>query len=794
MKLSNAWLKADFGLEVDAKTLAKSLTMAGLEVDGVTPAAADFSQVVVGEVVDLVPHPDADKLRVASVNTGKEVLQIVCGAANVAKGVRVPVALIGAVLPNNFKIKRSKLRGVESFGMLCSTSELGMSEESSGLLLLPADAPIGMDVREYLSLNDEVLDIDLTPNRADAFSMRGLAREIAMLSEKPLPADFYADNVGISPVAASSDATIDVENQAVSDCPRYLARVIEHVDNTAVTPIWMQERLRRAGVRTHDPLVDITNYVMMLLGTPMHAFDADNIAEKIVIRRAKKGESLTLINGSQAALDEEVLLIADAEKPLAIAGVMGGEHSGCSEKTTRIVLECAWFQPVVVAGKARQFALSSDSAQRFERGVDYVLQRNAIELATQLVLEICGGQAGEVVESLAAEKLPQRLPIHLPIGAIAKRIGRDYEHDRVTEIFAALGCEVVFDHTGWTVTPPTWRFDMEIAEDLIEEVARVDGYDNVPNCLPQVEYQKDTKTPTADARVSDTLVALGFQEAITYSFISRDDHAAFFADAKTVNLFNPISAEMAEMRLSLLPGLVNTLIYNRNRQQSTVRLFELGSIFQPQGEKAVDCLQTPCVAGVMSGLAAPEQWGVTARTVDFFDVKGVVEHLLLGLDMKYTRSDVPYLHPGQSAEIMLEGRSIGRLGMLHPNTLKALGSKGGDIGVFEINMDVLLRTHTPQFTEIGKFPSVRRDLALVVDADISADDIITTIRQRSEKVLQDAFYFDLFTGGNLPEGKKSLAIAIILQSEEKTLQDEEVEGIVCDLVETLKCTYCAELR
>lgn len=793
MKISKAWLQADFAIAAEAQELSKRLTMAGLEVDGLLPVAAEFSGVVVGEVLDLVAHPDADKLRVATVNAGGEPLQIVCGAPNVAKGVKVPVALIGAQLPG-LAIKKSKLRGVESFGMLCSARELGMSEDHSGLLILPADAPVGEDLRRYLSLEDVIIDVDLTPNRADCFSMRGVAREAAMLLGQDLPADFAAEQLGVQPVAVESGETVAIGNQAPQSCPQYFARVIEGVDNTRPTPLWLQERLRRAGLRTHDPLVDVTNYVMLLLGTPLHAFDAAKISGGIVIRQAQAGEKLMLINGNEAVLDEKVLLIADAEKPLAIAGVMGGLDSACSPNTQKIVLEAAWFEPVGIAGKARQFALSSDSAQRFERGVDYALQRAAMELASRLIIEICGGQAGEVSMDVHPQHLPQRQPIILREKAIARRIGRGYETATVEKIFTALGCQIAQAAEGWLITPPTWRFDLAIEADLIEEIARVDGYDDVPNRLPQVDYQKDRQPPRPDTHVSTQLLSLGFQEAITYSFIDRASHAAFFADAATVNLFNPISAEMAEMRLSLLPGLLNTAVYNRNRQQNELRLFELGNVFHPRGDKAVECAQIYRVAGVMSGLVRPEQWGEKARAVDFFDVKGVVEQLLGDLPVQYQRSQAAYLHPGQSADIYLAGQLIGQVGILHPQMLKTLGTKGGDFAVFELDMQALPTQYTPQFRAISKYPALRRDLALVLDKTVDAADILDCLRKEAAGLLQEVFVFDVFTGGNLAENKKSLALGLILQDQEKTLQDEEVEGIITRLVQAVNRTYGAELR
>ena len=670
MLLSTDWLKEAYGIALPPELLAERLTMAGLEVDSMERAAPEFSGVVVAQVLTLNPHPDADKLRVASVDSGHgEPLQVVCGAPNVAVGVKVPLATIGAVLPGDLRIKKSKLRGVESFGMLCSARELGLSDEHAGLLILPEDAPVGADIRDYLRLNDAIIDIDLTPNRADCFSMLGLAREIAQLCRAELGADYRLPPLETAGVAISSDATLTIENRAPQDCPRYLGRIIRGIDIGRATPPHIAERLRRAGIRTHDPVVDITNYVMLTLGTPLHAFDADKVQGGIVIRPATAGETLRLLNDSEATLAGDELLIADSEKALAIAGVMGGADSACSKATQNIVLEAAWFNPPRIAGKARRFGLSSDSAQRFERGVDCTLQETAIELATRLIVEICGGAAGAIGASISAGDLPQRTAIALPCAAIAQHIGRAYDEATVSRILEGLGGEVQFANDLWTVTPPAWRFDLTIAADLIEEIARIDGYAHIPDRLPAVQYQHGAGEGGALRYYGDMLVAQGFQEAVTYGFIDRDSHQAFFPDAATINLQNPISTNLAEMRLSLLPWLVNAVIYNRNRQQQDVRLFEIGRVFLPQAGKATaDCAQLTHLAGVMSGLAAPEQWAAEARKIDFFDAKAVVENLLLQVaGVNYRPSSQPYLHPGKSADIYDDsGQYLGCVGALHP--------------------------------------------------------------------------------------------------------------------------------
>ena len=798
MLLSTDWLKEAYGIALPPELLAERLTMAGLEVDSMERAAPEFSGVVVAQVLTLNPHPDADKLRVASVDSGNgEPLQIVCGAPNVAVGVKVPLATIGAVLPGDLRIKKSKLRGVESFGMLCSARELGLSDEHAGLLILPEDAPVGADIRDYLRLNDAIIDIDLTPNRADCFSILGLAREIAQLCRAELGADYRLPPLEAAGVAISSDATLTIENRAPQDCPRYLGRIIRGIDIGRATPPHIAERLRRAGIRTHDPVVDITNYVMLTLGTPLHAFDADKVQGGIIIRQANAGETLRLLNDSEVTFTGDELLIADTEKALAIAGVMGGVDSACSDTTQNIILEAAWFNPPRIAGKARRFSLSSDSAQRFERGVDYTLQETAINLATRLITEICGGEAGAIAASISENDLPQRSPITLKRAAIAQRVGREYDDAIVTHILEGLGGDVQYRDGIWTIIPPSWRFDLAIPADLIEEIARIDGYAHVPDRLPAVEYQHGAGEKRVLRYYGDVLVAQGFQEAVTYSFIDRASHQAFFPEATTINLQNPISANLAEMRLSLLPGLVNAVIYNRNRQQQDVRLFEIGRVFLPQTDKTIaDCAQPTRLAGVMSGLAAPEQWAAEARKIDFFDAKAVVETLLLQIPgISYHPSQQTYLHPGKGADIYdSEGRYLGCVGALHPQLLQTLDSRGGEIYAFELDdLAWLPAAHLPRYRTIGKFPAVRRDLALVVDKNIAAADILAFIRTQIGALLADTWCFDFYQGVSLGN-KQSLAVAILLQDSEKTLQDEEVASIIDVTVTQLKNTFNAELR
>ena len=794
MILNTGWLEALSGIALDSAYLAEKLTMSGLEVDGMHRVAPPFAGVVVGEVLDLAPHPDADKLRVATVDVGQGTpLQIVCGAPNVAKGVKVPAALVGAQLPGGLAIKLSKLRGVESQGMLCSAKELGIDDDASGLLILPADAPVGADIRAYLRLDDIIIDVDLTPNRADCFSMRGLAREISVICAEKL-GDYRYQPPAMPAVVADSAATVSIANQAAHSCPRYLARRVEGVDVSRPTPAYIVERLQRAGVRSHDAIVDVTNYVMLELGTPMHAFDADKVSGGIVIRDAQAGETLALLNDSTAHLTPDVLVIADHDKALALAGVMGGAESACSAQTRNVLLEAAWFDPVRIAGKARRFGLSSDSAQRFERGVDFTLQRDAMEYATRLIVDICGGKAGAIVEDVHAAHLPERGTITLAHSAIAKRLGRDYAVSDVLDLLIRSGCQVQEKEGVYQVIAPPWRFDLAIADDLIEEVARIQGYENIAAVAPELRITQSGEDNVL-RRVRAALVSAGFQEAIVYSFVDRASHQAFFGEQEAIALQNPISQQLAEMRLSLIPGLANTAIYNRNRQQTELRLFEIGRAFLPDASGDIAKAQQPLrLAGLMHGNTWAEQWNHPRRELDFYDLKGVVENLFDGNELQFVHGDIAWLHPGQSACVQWRGREIGVMGALHPRVAQTLGFKGKTLWVFELEADAFAVSPVARFSPIARFPGVRRDLALTVAADIPAQALINTIKSTLGEVCRDVLCFDLFAGEALGPGKKSLAFGIVLQNDEKTLQDEEIEGMIANLLTTLQQQFAAQLR
>ncbi len=790
MKISETWLRTYVNPALSTEELVAQITMAGLEVDAVESVAAEFSGVVVGEVVEMEKHPDADKLNVCRVNVGEaELLQIVCGAANVRVGLKIPAALCGAILPGDFKIKQSKLRGVESFGMLCSAKELGLVAEAEGLMELPADAPIGTDIRAYLQLNDHSIEVDLTPNRADCLSVEGVAREVAVLNKMPLNIPAF------EPVAITHLAKLSVSVEATAACPRYLGRVISGVNNQAETPLWMAERLRRSGLRSLSPLVDVTNYVLLELGQPLHVFDAAKLSGGITVRYAVNGETLELLNAQTMTFDEKCLVISDDESALAFAGVMGGSYSAVHEDTTSVFLECAFFAPLSIAGKARQFGLHTDSSHRFERGVDFELQNRAIERASQLILEICGGQAGDITDVTTTSELPKREPISFRETKLTKILGMSFAPENVCGILESLGMKVVAQPDGWLVTPPSFRFDIAIEADLIEEIARIHGYNNLPNnqILVRSSLNQATETVLDLDRVKDLLVDCGYQEAITYSFVDENLQKTIAPSAEFIRLKNPISADLAVMRTTLWGGLLTAALHNTNRQQTRVRLFESGLRFvQKDGET----LQEKMLAGLALGNVAAEQWGETERAVDFYDVKADVEAMfaLTGCTVQYVSDLNETLHPGQSAKILNEnGELVGWLGMLHPTLEQQLGFET-PVFLFELAQDLLLQKQHSSFKSLSKFPSVRRDLALLVKEETTAGDIIAAIQSCSEPLLQDAVIFDVYRGKGVEDGFKSVALSLVLQNQAQTLTDIEIDAIVSTFLDTLTQKTGAKLR
>ncbi len=789
MQVSEAWLRQYVNPSITTEELVSQLTMAGLEIDAVEPAAAEFNKVVVAEVVSTLPHENADKLKVCQVNVGSETLQIVCGAANVREGLKVPAALIGAVLPGNFKIKKSKLRGVESFGMLCSEKELGLAADASGLMELASDAPVGKDMREYLSLEDQVLELDLTPNRADCLSVEGVAREIAVLNEMDW------QSVDFQPVAVNHQQTLDVKIEVDSICPRYLGRLIHGVNPKAETPLWMQERLRRSGLRSLGAVVDITNYVLLELGQPLHAFDADKIQGSIQVRKSQNNEKLALLNDQTIELDGEAVVIADDENALAFAGVMGGQPSSVTESTTDIFLECAYFSPVSIAGKARQFGLHTDSSHRFERGVDFSLQSRAIERASQLIVDVAGGSAGPINEVVIEENLPERSTVLLRKERIKKLLSVEIADEQVVKIFQRLGMVVESVEQGWNITPPGWRFDITIEADLIEELARIFGYNNIPNnsLLMRSELVKTEETILPVDRIEDFFVDRGYQEAITYSFVDEEIQQLIAPNDTFIRISNPISSELSVMRTTLWCGLLNAALYNNKRQQERIRLFESGLRFiQVEGET----VQQKMIAGLILGDIDNEHWAEKNRKVDFFDLKGDLEALFqrTGYSFKFVKADNPALHPGQSADMLgINNEKVGQLGMLHPTLEKKLGFNT-PVFLFEMQLDEISDRKLPAFKPLSKFPSVKRDLALIVNESVSAEDLINTIIQSGGETVQDVQVFDVYRGSSVEKGFKSMALSLVLQDDKQTLTDLEIDAIFSSMLEKLNEEFGAKLR
>lgn len=792
MNFSEQWLRSLVDPQVSRDELVARLSMAGLEVDAVTPVAGEFSGVVVGEVLSTEQHPDADKLRVCQVSDGEQTVQIVCGAPNVRAGLKIPFARIGAVLPGDFKIKKAKLRGVESFGMLCSASELQISDENDGLLELPADALVGQCIRDSLNLNDVCIEVDLTPNRGDCLSLQGLAREVGALYNVPVQLPV------ITPVAASHDETLSIELAAAQACPRYAGRVIKGVDLSQATPEWMVQRLERSDIRSIDPVVDVTNYVMIELGQPLHAFDLAQIKGGICVRMAQDNEKITVLDGQEITLKANTLVIADQHRALAIAGVMGGADSGVTlGKTTDIFLESAFFEPIAIAGKARSYGLHTDASHRFERGVDWQLPAHAIERATELLLSIVGGSAGPVLVTEDAGHLPKLATITLRAERVKQMFGLDLSHEQIESLLMPLGLSMTVQEAGvWSVEVPSHRFDITIEVDLLEEIGRLYGYDQLPvrypaaRLAPQAQSEAQAQLPV----LRRLLVARGYQEAITYSFIEPEVFTAFHPELKPLTLANPISAELSVMRASLLPGLLKALQHNLNRQQDRVRLFESGLRFVGQLD---DLKQERMLAGVITGARLPELWAHGKETVDFYDIKADVEALLGAAGDRDGFTFVPCqqhaFHPGQCARIEHNGQAVGFVGTLHPQLAIELDIDQ-QVLMFEVQLDAISTGRLPTFTELSRFPEVRRDLALVVNADIPAQELMDAMRSAAGEWLTQIRLFDVYQGKGVEDGCKSLAVGLTWQHPSRTLTDEEVSAATQAILALLSDKFAAILR
>jgi len=790
MKFSESWLRSFVDPACSGHAFSHLLTMAGLEVEAEETVAPHFDQVVVAQVLSVDKHPGADRLNVCRVDVGSgEPLQIVCGAPNAAAGIKVPCALPGAELPGGFRIKVARVRGVESSGMLCSARELGIAEDASGLLLLAADAPVGEDLRRHLDLDDRLLTLKLTPNRADCLSLEGVAREVAALTGTP------ARFTEVAEVAVTHAAARAVVLDAPAACPRYCGRVIVGVDGTAATPAWMRRRLERSGVRPISALVDITNYVMLELGQPLHAFDNSRLQGAIHAHMAQAGETISLLNEQTLTLQPDILLISDAQRPVAMAGIMGDEASGITLATTEVFLEAAFFTPAAIAGRARRYGFVSDASHRFERGVDFAGTRRALERATRLVIDICGGQAGPVSEASAS--LPARLPVRLRPARVAKVLGLPLSAERIGELFSRLALPFTREGQDFVVTPPSYRFDIEIEEDLIEEIARLHGYENIPSAAPQavLTMLPQTEQTRPLARVRQILADSGYQEVVNFAFVEEAWEMDFAANEHLIRLANPIASHMSVMRSSLIGGLVANVATNLKRRQNRVRVFETGRCFfrDPQGGPVTGFRQPWKLTALAYGTALPEQWGSAARQVDFFDLKGDLETLLAPLVARFEKAEHPALHPGRCARVLVAGKGIGFVGELHPQWQQKYELPLPAV-LFELDLEALTTATLPHYTEVSRQPIVIRDMAVVVDQTLELQQLIDALNANRPAIVRDVRLFDVYAGRGVEAGKKSLAFRIVMQDTQKTLLEVEVEAAMQQMVAYLEDTFAAQLR
>ncbi len=790
MLVSETWLRELINPKLSTQELAHQITMAGLEVDAIELAAPEFSGVVIGRVLSAEQHPDAEKLRVCVVDIGEdEPSTIVCGAPNVREGLTVAVATVGARLPGNMKIRKAKLRGVVSYGMICSTRELGLGEEHDGIMELP-EHEVGVDFRTAYQLDDQVIEIGLTPNRGDCLGMFGVARDVAALNK----AQFEAPRAAA--VTAVTKDVINVHLDAPAYCSRYSGRVVRNIRTDAVTPVWMVERLRRAGIRAIHPVVDITNYVMIESGKPMHGFDLATMNGDVRVRLATEGEKLTLLDGREITLRSDELVIADDSGARALGGIMGGTDSGVSEATTDVFFESAYFDPLNIAGKARRHGLHTDASHRFERGVDPGLCEDSIERATQLLLEICGGVPGPVLTVDAADHLPKRSRINLAQNHLERLIGRSYDKAEVTDILVSLGCQVRETEDGWSVTAPLYRFDLSIAEDLIEEIARIHGYDQIEAtaAIAELDMSPSSESRIDSMRVRDLLVARGYYEAITYSFVDPKLHATLIPDVTPLELANPISSDLSVMRAGLLPGLLDAVKKNLSRQKSRVRLFESGLRFVPQND---DIHQKTVIGIIATGSRYAEQWGLERSAVGFFDMKQDVEALLsMGgakRDIRYVADTHSVLHPGQSARITIDGVDAGWIGVLHPGLTAELEIDSAVV-FCELLEEVALAASIPTFVSLSKYPEVRRDLAMIVPEEVTIEQIMEGARSAAPATLKDLRLFDIYRGKGIEDGAKSVALGLILQESSRTLNEVDIDAAVAAIATHLREKLQAKIR
>jgi len=791
MQFSENWLRSLVNTDLDSQALNHALTMAGLEVEEMHPVAATFTKVVVGKILSASKHPDADRLQVCMVDVGNVVnglsvpLQIVCGAPNARPGLLAPCAMVGAELPG-FSIKEAKVRGVESFGMMCSSKELGLSAEATGLLELDANAIVGQDIRQHLDLDDNLFTLKLTPNRSDCLSITGIARDVAAITGATTHFEAISDVV-----AETKEVKVVIVSEPDA-CPRYCGRLVTGVNAQVPTPDWMLKRLERSGLRSISVVVDITNYVLLQLGQPMHAFDADTLRGDINVRFAKTNESLELLNDQELVFKADDLVIADAQGPLALAGIMGGKVNSVSDTTKNLFLESAFFQPGVIAGKARRVGLSTDSSYRFERGVDFGNTRNALEFATMLIKQICGGEAGPVTEVIST--LPERLPVKLRLARLVSVLGIPLTQEDVAKLLTQLNFAFTETNEVFTISPPSYRFDIGIEEDLIEEVARLHGYDHISAIAPVAALEL---LPAPEARLHnnklrDCLSGFGYQEIITYSFVDESWERDLLGNSNPIKLKNPIANNLSVMRTGLWGGLLETLSYNLNRKQERAFLFEVGSIYQQLGTHYVE---EPRISGLAYGSAKPEQWGIAATDIDFFEVKGHVDSLFgtSSDQVSYEKAEHATLHPGQSARILLNGKAIGWLGKLHPKWQQHYNFTKS-VFLFELSVDALLKRRLPVYDEVSKFLPVRRDLAVVLDENIAVEFVLSAVRSAHIPLIFEVALFDLYQGQGVPENKKSLALSVLMHDTQKTLTDADADHAIDNLLQLLQNKFNATLR
>jgi phenylalanyl-tRNA synthetase beta chain len=790
MKFSEKWLRQFVNPSVDSETLMHQLTMAGLEVDGHEPACLPFEGLVVAEVKSVSKHPDADKLHICEVDCGeKENLTIVCGAPNVMEGMRTVLAKVGASLADKPILEAVALKGVTSYGMLCSASEIGLGEDNDGIIELSAYEPIGKSLKELVDIDDNIIEISLTPNRGDCLSLRGIAREVAVFNK------IGTTENKINSVKAISKASRNIKLTAETACPRYVGRVIENVDVSVQTPLWLSEKLRRSGIRSINIVVDITNFVLLELGQPMHAFDNDYLKGDIEVRYPKEGEQLKLLDESEHKLKPETLVISDDSGPLAMAGLMGGFDSAVTTQSKNIFLESAFFKPEVIIGEARLYGLHTDSSHRFERGVDPQLQKNAIERATELIIQLCGGEAGSITEKISNDNLPKNKEVILRKAQINRILGIELEDQFVTETFSSLEMSCKYKEKQWFVVAPSHRFDINIEVDLIEELARIYSYDAISVAIPNNHLKMSIPNPVhiSVKQIREILINRDYQEVITYSFIDPEHNKLLKDKEKTLVLANPIAPELSEMRTSLLPGLLNSLQYNVKRQRERVRIFETGLVF----EGDVDLKQESHIGGLIYGNTHEKQWDIKNISTDFYDMKsdvGAIIYSAVEADrIELRKSEFEILHPGQAVDVLIDGNKVGCYGQLHPKIASKF-DLNNDVYLFEFNIKSLNRNSVVKYQPISKFPSVKRDISILIDEEIPLAEVMSSVKNNATNALSNLELFDVYQGEGIEKEKKSLALGLTFQVTSSTLRDEEVETIMGNIIDGLYNKFGAKLR